>query len=123
MDIEPEMVRWLADRGEREHWGNVRAQLGETGDPRLPEGRVDRVLIVDTWHHIPDPGAYAAKLRSALAPGGTIAVVDFTMDAPKGPPKEHRIAPETLMSELRAAGFVAAQVDIPLPYQYLIVAK
>ncbi len=123
VDIEPDMVRWMEDRGAREKWGNVRAQLAETNDPKLPAGKVDRILVVDTWHHVPDRAAYAAKLRAALAPGGTITIVDFTLDAPKGPPKHHRIPPESLVEELRAAGFAAERVETGLPYQYVVVAR
>ena len=123
VDIEPEMVRWLQDRGAREHWGNVHAQLADTADPNLPAGRVDRVLIVDTWHHIPGRPAYASKLRSALAPGGTITIVEFTLDSPEGPPKAHRLAPAALIEELRGAGFTAEPVEAGLPYQYIVVAR
>ncbi len=123
VDIEPEMVRWIEDRRTRENWANVHAQLGETGDPKLPAGRIDRVLIVDTWHHIPEPVRYASKLRSAMAAGGTITIVEFTLDAPRGPPKEHRVAPATLIDELHAAGFAVEQIDAGLPYQYLVVAR
>jgi predicted methyltransferase len=123
VDIEPEMVRWLQDRSAREHWANVRPQLGDTSDPKLPAGRVDRVLVVDTWHHIPERSTYAGRLRSVLAPAGTITIVEFTLDAPEGPPKPHRLAPAALIDELRAAGFAAEQVDAGLPYQYVVVAR
>jgi predicted methyltransferase len=122
VDVEPEMVRWLEDRSARDHWGNVRPQLGDTSDPKLPAGRVDRVLIVDTWHHIAERIAYARKVRAGLAPGGTLAIVEFTLDSPEGPPKQHRIAPAALIDELRAAGFTAEQVTASLPYQYVVVA-
>jgi predicted methyltransferase len=123
VDIEPSMVRWLAERGAREHWSNVRAQAAEIADPKLPPRGVDRVLVVDTWHHLPERASYGAKVRAALAPGGTLTIVEYTEDAPEGPPKHHRIAPATLLGELRAAGFAAEVVDLALPYQYVVVAR
>lgn len=123
VDIEPKMVQWIADRAAREHWANVRAVLGEVADPKLPAGRFDRVLVVDTWHHIPDRVAYATKVRAALAPGGTLTIVEFTRDSPRGPPPPHRIAPEALEAELRAAGFTPSRPAVTLPYQYVVVAR
>ena len=65
------MVRYLSERTAREKLDNVRPILADVGDPKLPPRSVDRVLIVDTWHHIPNRAVYVAKLREALAPGGT----------------------------------------------------
>jgi hypothetical protein len=77
---------------------------------------------VDTWHHIPERVAYANSLRRALAPGGALIVVEFTPDSPRGPPEPFRIAPSTLMGELRAAGFHWVEADAGLPYQYVVIA-
>lgn len=123
VDIEPDMVRYLGERAAREHLANVRPLLATADDPKLPQGGVDRVLIVDTWHHIAARASTIAKLRAGLAPGGTITVVDFTLDSPHGPPKEHRIPPEGVVAELTSAGMSAARVDLPLPYQYVVVAR
>jgi len=123
VDIEPSMVDWLTKRAAREGWTNVRALLATVDDPKLPPGRVDRVLVVDTWHHIPNRVAYAAKLRAALAPGGTLTIVEFTRDAPRGPPAPHRVSPEALESELRGAGFTTSRPAVELPYQYVVTAR
>ncbi len=123
VDIEPSMVRWLRDRGAREHWSNVRASLGAVDDPKLPPRGVDRVLVVDTWHHIPDRAAYAGKIAAALAPGGTLTIVEFKLDSPHGPPAHHRIAPEALEAELKSAGFETSRPAVELPYQYVVSAR
>ena len=77
--------------------GPVEARVVALDDPGLPAGSIDRVLIVDTWHHIDGRAAYAAKLRGALAPGGAVFVVDFTLEAKHGPPARHRLRPEQVM--------------------------
>ncbi len=123
VDIEPDMVRYLRERAVREHIDNLRAVLGEVTDPKLPAHGVDRVLIVDTWHHVPGHAAYLARLRDALAPGGTVTFVEFTLDSPHGPPREHRISPEALAQEVRDAGMTSEPIDAGLPYQYVITAR
>ncbi len=121
-DVEPDMVRYLGERAKRETLSNVRPLLVEGGDPKLDDASVDRVLVVDTWHHLGSRAAYAAKLARALKPGGFVLVVDFTMETDKGPPKEHRIDAERVVEELGQAGLRARIVDETLPDQYVVRA-
>jgi predicted methyltransferase len=123
LDIEPDMVRYMKERAEREHLANVAPRVVALDDPQLPAGGVDRVLVVDTWHHIDGRPAYAAKLRAGLAPGGVVFVVDFKLDASHGPPREHRITPEQVAAELGQGGLVAEIVAAPLPEQYIVAGK
>jgi ubiquinone/menaquinone biosynthesis C-methylase UbiE len=120
-DIEPDMVRYLRDRATREGWANMKAVQGTTDDPALPAGGVDRVLIVDVWHHVPDRRAFAAKLAAALKPGGQIHIVDFTREAKHGPPPMHRLDPAQIVADLAAAGLDARVADTRLPEQYIVV--
>jgi predicted methyltransferase len=121
LDVEPDMVRYLNERAARERLTNVRPALVSMDDPKLPVAGVDRVLIVDTWHHIPDREGYAAKLRSGLKVGGMAFVVDFKLDAKHGPPPQHRLAAEQVARELAAAGLLARVAATSLPEQYVVV--
>jgi SAM-dependent methyltransferase len=121
-DIEPDMVRYLAERVKREKLGNVSSIAAAPDDPRLPE-RVDLILMVDVFHHIADRARYLQKLRDALNPGGRIAIIDFRMDAPEGPPKSARIAPDRVKSELNAAGYALLDEHSFLPNQYFLVFR
>jgi phospholipid N-methyltransferase len=123
VDIEPDMVRYLRERAAKEKLTNVTAVQASPGGTGLADGSVDRILIVDTWHHVPERGAYVAQLKKALKPGGQLIIVDFTLEATKGPPKEHRLAPEKVIAELEAGGFTGKAIDESLPEQYIIVAK
>jgi SAM-dependent methyltransferase len=123
LDIEPDMVRYLRERGAREGWTNVEARVVPGDDPALPAGETDRILVVDTWHHVPAREAYAKKLFDALAPGGYVLVVDFTREASHGPPPAHRLAPEQVVRELEAGGLHAAIVPEDLPEQYAVAGR
>jgi SAM-dependent methyltransferase len=120
LDTEPAMIEHVRARAEREGLAPVEARVVQPGDPELPARSVDAILIVNTWHHLPDRAAYAARLRDALRPGGAVLVVDFTLESPHGPPAEHRIPPETVLAELRAGGLEPALVPESLPYQYAV---
>jgi cyclopropane fatty-acyl-phospholipid synthase-like methyltransferase len=123
--LEPEasLVAFMTERGEKQGWTNVEPRQIPYDDPGVAEGSVDRFLIVNTWHHIDARGSYAAKLRRALKPGGAVVVVDFTMDSPSGPPKEHRLPPEQIIEELQAGGLAARQIDEDLPRQFIVVGS
>jgi ubiquinone/menaquinone biosynthesis C-methylase UbiE len=122
LDVEPDMVRYLIERAQREHLGNVRAVLARSDDPALAEQSCDRILIVDTWHHIPEREKYAQKLRAALRPGGRVYVVDFTREAAQGPPPEFRVPPQQVVEELTRAGLQAQISSLTLPDQYVVMA-
>ena len=120
VDIEPDMVKYLAERAKREKRDNVVAIAGAPDDPKLPE-KADLILMVDVFHHIDDRARYFRKLRASLKPGGRIAVIDFRLDSPEGPPKAARIAPERVIAELKDAGYSLAKQHRFLPKQYFLV--
>ncbi len=122
IDIEPSMVDYMTDRFRKEQIDNAVARLATADDPKLGEARVDRILIVNTWHHIGGRIAYAEKLNAALRPGGQVTIVDFTEDSPRGPPADHRIPAGAVIDELIAAGFTTArETEESLPLQYVVV--
>lgn len=120
-DIEPDMIRYMTQRAEREHLPNLRAALTPPDDPQLAAGTIDRILVVDVWHHLGDRAAYARALAKALRPGGKLAIVDFTLASEHGPPAKHRLAPDAILADLRAAGLTASLSTTALPDQYIAI--
>lgn len=123
LDVEPDMVRFMTERAASAKLANVTARQVAFDDPGLAAGSVDRVLIVDTWHHIAAREAYSKKLAAALKPGGFVAVVDFTLETEKGPPRQHRIPAEQVVAELVAGGLGARVIEEPLPDQFIVVGS
>ena len=62
-------------------------------------------------------------LSGSLKPGGRIAVIDFRMDSPSGPPKSGRIEPARVKTEMTSAGFALAEEHAFLPNQYFLIFK
>jgi len=122
-DIEPDMVRYMTERAAREKLGNVSAVVAPTDDVGVVPGSADRALVVDVWHHIEKRDQYAARLARALRPGGAVVIVDFTLESRRGPPRDHRLAPDTVMAELRAGGFAVELATESLPDQYVVVGR
>ena len=122
VDIEPDMVKYLAERAKREGLANVTAVAGQPGDARLP-AKVDLVLMVDVFHHIADRGPYFRRLRNSLKSGGQVAIIDFKKNSPMGPPAGERIAPDEVKTELRAAGYAPVKELDFLPDQYFLIFR
>jgi len=123
VDIEPDMVRYLTNRADQENLRNVEVRRGTPNDSALEPKSADRILLVNTWHHIPARVEYARALLGALRPGGGVYVVDYTMQTPHGPPRNHRLPADTVAQELRAAGFLVSVAEESLPRQYIIVGR
>jgi len=121
-DVEPDMVRYLGERAQREHVANLVPVQASADAANLSEP-VDLILVADTYHHIGNRISYFSKLKSSLRPGGRLAIIDFKADSPIGPPVEHRISREKVTEELAAAGYTLVESHDFLPRQYFLVFK
>ena len=120
VDIEKSMLEHIRKRAAHEGLANVTTVLAGPLATNLPEP-VDVVLVVDTYHHIPNRPAYFTALKEKMKPGGRLAIVDFRKDAPSGPPKEFRFTPEQISSELEQAGFRLQTTHDFLPRQIFLI--
>jgi len=122
VDAEPDMVRYLAERAKREGLANLTAVAAKPNDPGIPSA-VDLVILVDTYHHVPNRERYFRALQKSLKPGGRLAIIDFTLDSPVGPPTRARIPADAVKKELARAGYALAEEHAFLPYQYFLVPR
>jgi|GEM_PF-1004584 len=123
LDLAKTLVQHMNTRAQKAGWKNVKAIQVKPTDPQLKANSVDRILIVNTWHHISHRIAYAKKLVKALKPGGALYIVDFTMEARKGPRKNHRLKALQVQRELDKAGFASSMaLKESLPDQYIVKA-
>lgn len=121
IDASAEMVEYLTKhKGELGPAKIVPQKVGYD-DPQLQSAGVDRVLTLDTWHHIKGQEPYAKKVYEGLKRGGRIVVVEYTVDAEIGPPKAMRLEPASVTKQLEAAGFRAEVVQESMPRHYIVV--
>lgn len=120
VDIEPNMVKHMAERAKAASIDNLQAVTGGIGSPNLP-GAVDVAFLLNVYHHIDARPAYFKQLRASLKPGGRVAIVDFRPDAPAGAPKHMRISAEKITEEMTAAGYKLAGSFDFLPRQNFLV--
>lgn len=122
IDIEPNMVKHMRERAEKEGVPGVEPILGEPDDPRIPAGTADRILLVDTYHHVHDRVDYLRRLAASLTGTGQVVVIDFfKKELPVGPPPEHKMSRDQVLDEFREAGYRLAAEETFLPYQYFLL--
>jgi predicted methyltransferase len=112
---------------------NVTIIRGEPADPEFPVGKVNEVLIANTYHELADPEVILGHVRQALVTGGRLAVVDHGPEPSNGGKGEisgHHIAMKRVEAELREAKFDTVTRQDPFiqndPYHenwWLIVAR
>jgi predicted methyltransferase len=119
VDTEPDMVKHLAERAKSAGLTNVTAVTGAPDNPRLPE-KADVIVLVDVYHHVEARERYFRRLQDALKSGGRVAIIDFRLDSPVGPPKSARMPPEQVKAEMGRAGYTLAKEHTFLPNQYFL---
>jgi predicted methyltransferase len=122
VDTEADMVKYLSERAQREGLKNVIAVAGKPGAAQLPE-KVDLVILVDVYHHIENRERYFRQLQKSLKPGGRVAIIDFRIDSPEGPPQNARLAPARVKKELGRADYTLSGEHDFLPKQYFLVFR
>ncbi len=123
LDISEQAVELVRTRAEEQGLTNVELRIVPPDDPSLGSRSADRILIVNTWHHISDRTAYAERLRASLRRRGVLLIVDFTMESPTGPPVDKRLTNDTVRRELEKAGFAVEVLEEDLPHQYVVAAR
>jgi cyclopropane fatty-acyl-phospholipid synthase-like methyltransferase len=122
VDVEPSMLEHIRKRANAEHLANVITVQATGTSANLPKP-VDVVLIVDTYHHLPNRAEYFRELTKSLTANGRVAIVDFRKDSPEGPPPEFRFDAEQIVEEMKQAGYrLEAKHDF-LPRQHFLVFR
>jgi ubiquinone/menaquinone biosynthesis C-methylase UbiE len=121
VDIQPEMLKMLNDRADKESVTNISPILGTFTEPRLPKGKMDLILCVDVYHEFSYPEQMLAAMRDALAPEGSVVLVEFRAEDPKVFIKpEHKMSKVQIMKELPPNGFKLVKEFDKLPWQHMM---
>jgi len=100
VDINPESIRYIDERAQKEKLRNVKTILGKPDDPLLPAGAVDAVLLLKTYHEVAEPVALLRNLRGALRPGARVGIIDRN-----GNGEDHGVGREVVLREAAQAGY------------------
>ncbi len=125
-DVDDGFLDYIKNRIKKEHLDSlIEVRKLPYDNPALKNGEVDKVLIVNTYHHIEDRPAYFAKVLKGLKQDGELIVIDFfKKELPIGPSSDHKISRQVVIDELKQAGFKEFEVNTDLlEMQFIIRAK
>lgn len=121
VDIQQEMLDLLAKRAEKAGVKNYQPILGTVADPKLPEGAVDLILIVDVYHEMDHPVEMLAAMRKSLSKGGRMVLVEFRAEDDNVPIKPlHKMSKAQVNKEIGANGFKLVEDFEGLPWQHVM---
>ena len=121
VDIQPEMLHLLKLRAHEQGVTNVTPVQGSIIDPKLPNGEVDLILLVDVYHEFSHPEQMLVEMRKALKPHGRLALVEFRLEDESVPIKlEHKMSKEQIMKEFPPNGFRLVEEFEKLPWQHVM---
>lgn len=121
VDIQQEMLHLLDERAQAAGRKNIEPILGSPIDPRLPEGKLDLILLVDVYHELSHPEHMLQAMRRALRPKGRLVLVEFRLEDPNVPIKLlHKMSKEQIMKEIPPNGFRLVEEYDELPWQHMM---
>ena len=122
VDVQPQMLRLLADAARREDLRQIEPVLGGVDDVGLPPGSVDLTVMVDVYHELEHPFEVVASIVRALKPGGRLVFVEYRAEDPNVPIKSlHKMSLGQIRREAAAHPLAFERVGGSLPWQHVVV--
>jgi ubiquinone/menaquinone biosynthesis C-methylase UbiE len=103
IDVDEGMLEYVREKAAQDGLANVETVLAAGTDPQLPEP-VDLLFTCNTYHHLEDRSAYFETVKGYLRPGGRVAIIDYSGEGGFFE-RRHSTPPETIQSEMEAAGY------------------
>lgn len=118
VDIDRRALDRLRARLAEDRLDNVTVVESAPDDPRLPERTLDGALIVNAYHEMREHQAILTSLARALKTDGRLVIVEPVSPSQRNRPRadqarDHRIDPEYVMQDARAAGFRIINLQDP----------
>ncbi len=122
VDIQQEMLDLLTNKLADIGITNVVPVLGTITDPKLPNGALDTILLVDVYHEFDYPYEMTAAMCRALRPGGRLVLVEFRGEDEKVPIKRvHKMTEAQVKKEMSVHPLTWKETIGVLPWQHIIV--
>ena len=110
VDVREDRLETLQENARKRKLMNIKTILGDYDNPRLPEGQLDVVLIVDTYHEIKSYMTVLEHVRLSLKPDGRVIILEKLKAHARNKSRDEQVLSHTLSrkfvkQELREAGF------------------
>jgi ubiquinone/menaquinone biosynthesis C-methylase UbiE len=127
-DIFDDFLAAARERAINQNLANITFIKGTDKDPMLPEGALDRVLVLDAYHHFDYPELMLAAIYKALKPDGRLVIGEYYKRPgamPNGQAESHiRLDMPDLIKEVEANHFhLVSERETIKDSQYMLVLE
>jgi ubiquinone/menaquinone biosynthesis C-methylase UbiE len=129
-ELGEERVKALRGKVAGSELAHINVVAGESVQTNFPDGACDAVFMRNVYHHFGDPAAMNKSIWRAVAPGGRVAVVDFTppgkeaeRSADRSKDGTHGVAAESVSRELKEAGFEPVSTEESTRRWFMVVVS
>jgi len=77
VDISEKFVKYMNERVNKNKLSRAKIILGNLNSTTLKNETVNKMILVDTFHHFDNPRLMLEDIRNVLRPGGTLYIIDF----------------------------------------------
>ena len=127
VEISDRFIEFMKERVDKESLTSVNVVKGGYEETSLTPNSIDKILLVDVYHHFDNPKAMLSDFKKILKEGGQLAIVDFDKKPGKSRPwvlKHMRLDQEGYIEELNANGFkLLKRIDIPFEENFMLIFK
>jgi ubiquinone/menaquinone biosynthesis C-methylase UbiE len=121
-DIDPEALRFMAERIEREKITNMVIIHGGEVAPGFPPGELDLIYLINTYDHLSDPVSLLENLAPSLKPDGRLAII-ASDSAKMEDPGSHATPRRVVIDQVTSAGFELVSLDTSFQYDNIYIFK
>lgn len=123
VDIQPEMLDMIGKRLRKDNIKNVQLVHNNEKEAKLPEAKIDMILMVDVYHELSYPYEVTLDLVKALKPGGRLIFVEFRLEDKRVPILDvHRMSIFQVKKEMEPFKDMKHQKTLNhLPWQHVII--
>ncbi|MEM8847829.1 MAG: class I SAM-dependent methyltransferase [Bacteroidota bacterium] len=110
VDVRDDRLATLRENANARNLTNIITILGDYDNPKLPEGALDCVFVIDTYHEITAYKKVLNHIRKSLKPGGQVMILEKLKDRIIGKSREEQVSAHSLAmhyveKELQQSGF------------------
>ncbi len=122
VDIQPEMLALITEKQKKSKITNIETILGTEANPKLPEGKLDLVIMVDVYHELAYPYEMMLNIFKSLKKGGKIILLEFKAEDENVPIKTlHKMTEKQARKEMEFVGLKFIENKNLLPWQHFLV--
>jgi ubiquinone/menaquinone biosynthesis C-methylase UbiE len=125
VEIQQEMLDLMDRKMKLLRIENVKPQLGTITDPKLPEGTIDLIIMVDVYHEFDHPYEMTESMAKALKKGGRLVFIEFRKEDPAVQIKlVHKMTEEQVKKEMAEFPQLEwVETNPVLPQQHIIIFR